>query len=391
MPADCHAMLHANEQVWGVVHSIIRLDGAVVYPWSARFELDAGESLLVPTEWWPYDTGYCEVKDSAVCESHGDSAYQLVWDFLIGPRHHGGIGISRIVQVPGSFVDTFWTQTPELELANYGPTADSGWAFVMFSDTGQDRVVHVDSMRFSLEQGEHQDVAFQSFRFHALGPYVGVCGWKTFGGDTDSMSWHFDVVDPQRPDIRIVRFITIPLDTIDTLRTWQPCVEVKNLGTLSESVWVALKFSDTLADRTVYADSHHLLLYGGQNANVSFRSIRFNVPGPYHGQLTLRGLHGESDSTDWDFWVDGSLGVEERAVGAGDDGAPSVARGVLFMEARGEKREARSELLDISGRKVLDLMPGANDVSRLSPGLYFVRAVSRELSAVSCRKVVITR
>ena len=47
-------------------------------------------------------------------------------------------------------------------------------------------------------------------------------------------------------------------------------------------------------------------------------------------------------------------------------------------------------LLDLTGRKVLDLKPGANDVSRLSPGVYFVRAVSREPSAVSCQKVVIT-
>jgi hypothetical protein len=29
-------------------------------------------------------------------------------------------------------------------------------------------------------------------------------------------------------------------------------------------------------------------------------------------------------------------------------------------------------LLDISGRKVLDLRPGANNVGRLAPGVYFV-------------------
>jgi hypothetical protein len=68
-------------------------------------------------------------------------------------------------------------------------------------------------------------------------------------------------------------------------------------------------------------------------------------------------------------------------------------RGVLFIETRGEKREARSELLDVSGRKVLDLQPGANDVSRLSTGAYFVRsepsAVIGGPSAVT--KVVIQR
>jgi len=51
----------------------------------------------------------------------------------------------------------------------------------------------------------------------------------------------------------------------------------------------------------------------------------------------------------------------------------------------------KSVLLDISGRKVLELTHGANDVSRLSPGVYFVRAESRKLSAVSCHKVVVAR
>jgi hypothetical protein len=57
----------------------------------------------------------------------------------------------------------------------------------------------------------------------------------------------------------------------------------------------------------------------------------------------------------------------------------------------GEEVRARSVLLDAAGRKVMDLHPGANDVRHLSAGLYFVRAVSRELSAVSCQKVVIQR
>jgi hypothetical protein len=55
--------------------------------------------------------------------------------------------------------------------------------------------------------------------------------------------------------------------------------------------------------------------------------------------------------------------------------APSIVRGVLLLpEARGEKREARSELLDAAGRRVMNLAPGANDVSRVAAGVYFVDA-----------------
>jgi YVTN family beta-propeller protein len=70
---------------------------------------------------------------------------------------------------------------------------------------------------------------------------------------------------------------------------------------------------------------------------------------------------------------------------------PTIIRGVLFLPDVSSRKPHAASLLDISGRKVMDLKPGANDVRALAPGVYFVRAVSRELSAVSCRKVVVTR
>ena len=74
---------------------------------------------------------------------------------------------------------------------------------------------------------------------------------------------------------------------------------------------------------------------------------------------------------------------------------PTIIRGVLRMEDRGQKTGDRADLLDISGRKVLELRPGPNDVSRLNAGVYFVRpvpvAVGREPSAASCHKIVIQR
>jgi hypothetical protein len=70
----------------------------------------------------------------------------------------------------------------------------------------------------------------------------------------------------------------------------------------------------------------------------------------------------------------------------------SVANGIIYVhEARGTNNDERALLLDITGRRVQDLRPGPNDVSRLTPGVYFIReAVSGQPSAVS-RKVVIQR
>jgi hypothetical protein len=71
---------------------------------------------------------------------------------------------------------------------------------------------------------------------------------------------------------------------------------------------------------------------------------------------------------------------------------PTVVRGVLLLPASGVERGASSVLLDAAGRKVAELHPGANDVSGLAPGVYFVRsepaAVSREPSAII--KVIIS-
>ena len=77
------------------------------------------------------------------------------------------------------------------------------------------------------------------------------------------------------------------------------------------------------------------------------------------------------------------------------DLGPTIVHGVLFLpDAVGGKRLAvGARLLDISGRKVLDLRPGANDVRALAAGVYFVlsepTAVSRRPPAVT--KVIVSR
>jgi hypothetical protein len=53
---------------------------------------------------------------------------------------------------------------------------------------------------------------------------------------------------------------------------------------------------------------------------------------------------------------------------------PTVMRGVLNLEVGSRQNTgSRGELLDAAGRRVAELRAGANDVSRLAPGVYFVR------------------
>ncbi len=78
---------------------------------------------------------------------------------------------------------------------------------------------------------------------------------------------------------------------------------------------------------------------------------------------------------------------------AGWQPGPTVVRDMLFLPYASDiKRDASCVMLDIAGRKVMDLIPGENDVRYLSPGVYFVRrASSIERQALSVHKVVIQR
>ncbi|MEO0078470.1 MAG: hypothetical protein ABIK86_05675 [candidate division WOR-3 bacterium] len=70
---------------------------------------------------------------------------------------------------------------------------------------------------------------------------------------------------------------------------------------------------------------------------------------------------------------------------------PTILRGILNLQSATCNLHSEMVLLDVSGRKVLDLAPGPNDLSGLAPGVYFVREVGAEIQTGTVRKVVIQR
>jgi hypothetical protein len=96
-------------------------------------------------------------------------------------------------------------------------------------------------------------------------------------------------------------------------------------------------------------------------------------------------------------------GMSGRTSGLGRFTGPTIARGVLYT-AGGDSPTLRATrvqpppvLLDASGRRVTDLVPGRNDIRHLAPGVYFVREhttgsrqpLGRDASRVT--KVVLVR
>jgi hypothetical protein len=97
---------------------------------------------------------------------------------------------------------------------------------------------------------------------------------------------------------------------------------------------------------------------------------------------------------------DSFVGVEESPKPQAAIRKPGVTivRGVLRLRdchpvSAGETGGCTQPvLLDISGRSVMDLAPGANDVRHLAPGVYFVQQTSDvEHHASSVTKVIVTR
>ncbi|MEO0079883.1 MAG: hypothetical protein ABIK44_04315 [candidate division WOR-3 bacterium] len=95
-----------------------------------------------------------------------------------------------------------------------------------------------------------------------------------------------------------------------------------------------------------------------------------------------------------------SPGIEEGSMPEASRPMPeaTIVRGILRLPASSVERGAPNVLLDITGRKVMELKPGPNNIRHLAPGVYFVRRASgvdscfrRNDNASSVTKVVIAR
>jgi len=111
----------------------------------------------------------------------------------------------------------------------------------------------------------------------------------------------------------------------------------------------------------------------------------------YPDTATLRANNTFHDYVLGDIRVPGG-GVEEHSFGSSRATEPAnVVRSVLFMPVTSSRGTRSTSLLDISGRNVLDLHPGANDVRALAPGIYFLREARARVQAQIARKLLVTR
>jgi hypothetical protein len=112
------------------------------------------------------------------------------------------------------------------------------------------------------------------------------------------------------------------------------------------------------------------------------------TPGHYVLKMTLTNSYGDS--------IEPTKGVNLGYAGVAEgrqfpanssQPLPTVVRRVLFLPP--SQFTLHSSLFSLSGQEVIDLKPGANDLSGLAPGVYFVHLVAP--GAQATRKLVLTK
>jgi hypothetical protein len=131
--------------------------------------------------------------------------------------------------------------------------------------------------------------------------------------------------------------------------------------------------------------------FGGTSNDECFSVAQTDDGGYVLGGRTQASMLAEEDA--WLIKTDsvGLLAVEEPKIPCTRRAeSATILSGTLRYQPTASNPKQSAELTDISGRKVMDLRQGPNDVSGLAPGVYFVRSAdSGERPAV--RKVVVQR
>jgi hypothetical protein len=303
-------------------------------------------------------------------------------------RENLDAGAVRVIAPAGVLVADS-TYTPQVMVRNFGLSTISFPVLLVISTFYQD-----STNVSNLSPGDSAVVQFLPWTAPGQGTIHVQCATALDGDEFQDNDHIAESARVYYRDIALVAF-TSPADTVDSGQVVWPQARVRNNGTQDETFLMYFRIPDEGYDHWSMART----LAPNRETVLTFTPWTPKWPGDhiYSGQLVAGDMDQSNDVLDGNVYVRTGAGINEAM---NDErgtmsAVATVIRGVLFLPlTSGVNREASSVLLDISGRSVLDLKPGANDVSRLGPGVYFVReqvAVGGERSAVGVRKVVISR
>jgi hypothetical protein len=147
-----------------------------------------------------------------------------------------------------------------------------------------------------------------------------------------------------------------------------------------------------------YDNLHRVIGVGGSDElttdDSTWQWLRtYSLIAPPSAAFARLGLHvtGYGGADHWDdvCFVPSMALAASPVSGVAMVSFPTVVRGVVQVDRR-QNAIHRTELLDICGRRVGKLHAGVNDVSRLAPGVYFVRSADSGQRA-ALTKVIVAR
>jgi hypothetical protein len=181
--------------------------------------------------------------------------------------------------------------------------------------------------------------------------------------------------------------ILVPSGIMDTT-PFQPTVEIYNNAADPDSFRAWFWITDTVGSQ-VYMDSLFVMLL---DTLVTFRPCTLRIPGYYMASCSVYLAEDQNRLNDvryQGFRVAPGAGMAERPKlkPAEQVPEPTVVRGLLSLGPAGMTNgQVQMTLLDITGRRVMGLKPGENDISHLAPGVYYIRVNAGD--CLASRKLV---
>jgi len=274
--------------------------------------------------------------------------------------------------------------TPQVKVRNFGLSAISFPVRLSIGGSYTDSAIVSN-----LAVGDSTVVAFRSWRAPARGTCPVRCTTALVGDQFTENDVLAETARVYFRDIALVGFASLP-DTVDSGQVVWPRARVRNNGTQDETFLMYFRIPDEGYDHWSMART----LAPNRETVLTFTPWTPKWPGDhiYSGQLVAGDMDPSNDALDGNVCVRTGAGIaEDGAALSAERPKPTIVRGMLWLQpATSHKLQAAGYLLDISGRKVMQLRAGPNDVSRLSPGVYFVHSsIANRQSQMS--KVVISR
>jgi N-acetylneuraminic acid mutarotase len=357
---------------------------------SAGYVYDPGTGAITALSAYPVKVADCclaTFQDSTgeiygLAGDQGDNSTPAGY-YQMGIPGYYDVGPTKLIAPPAE-VDSGDAIIPAAMVANFGKYPES------FPVMSKIENFYVDYETTSVLPGQNATVLFAPWTVNCRGSHVVTCSTMMADDNQPQNNAMSETLVAYAFNGGVVG-LYLP-DTIPT-GAFTPIALVQNYGPapglLLVDWWIFQ--DDTLP---VYARSESTWLPGNAQQQVPFPPWNASL-GHYLAEVFgVRNGQGMHDTISKRTLVL-SEGIVDPPPAYRPPLTATIVRGVLTIAGSSQKTGGSdgAELLDISGRKVLDLKPGSNDVSRLAPGVYFIleQPQTPSFKPHAIWKVVLTR